>query len=177
MSNPLDDALQTKEAFFGKLLGAVARGGKKAVQNESFMQGLKGGLVGSGRDIGKNVAMGAAGAVGATGVAGLGVSAQRLFGAARKKKQFNAMLDANPDLAAQQKSNPKFFNTAYNSVRSINPAYGKDPVVSGSLMRRMMESPETAGTILMSTMKPPQAQPSGFGIEAEMGPMRYRRNL
>jgi hypothetical protein len=176
MTSPLDDALQTKEAFFGKLLGAAARGGRKAA-DPSFMKSIWGGLKGSGGKIGENVAMGAAGALGAAGVAGVGVGAQKLMGAASKRRQFTAMLEANPDLGAQQKSNPKFFNTAYDSMRSINPAYGKDPVVSGSLMRRMMESPETAGTILMSTMKPPQAQPSGFGIEGEFGPVRYRRNL
>ena len=173
MASPLDDALQTKEAFFGKLFGAAARGAKQPGFGSSVMKGL----TGSGGKVGENLAMGAAGALGAGTIAGVGVGAQKLFGAATKKRQFGAMMEANPDLSAQHKQNPKFFNTAYNSVRSINPAYGKDPVVSGSLMRRMMESPDTAGTILMSTMKPPQAQPSGFAVEGDIGPLRYRRNL
>jgi hypothetical protein len=175
MTSPLDDALQTKEAFLGSLFGAAARGGKRAAPG--FIRGVGKGLAGSGGEIGKSIAVGAAGAAGAAGIAGLGMASKKLFGAARKKKQFNAMMDANPDLSAQHKQNPKFFNTAYNSVRSINPAYGRDPVVSGSLMRRMMESPDTAGTILMSTMKPPQAQPSGFALEGGVGPLRYRRDL
>ena len=169
MSNPLDDALQVKEAFLGGLLGATAKRGGRG-----FFRGITSGLGKSGPKIGESIATGAAGALGAGALAAVGVGAQKVYGAATKKRQFSAMMDANPDLATQHKQNPKFFNTAYNSMRSVNPSFGSDPVVGGSLMRRMMESPETAGTILMSTTKAPQA---GFSMETDFGPLKYRRNL
>lgn len=150
--NPIDDALQTKEAFLG-----------------SFMK----------TDAGKAMAGGAMATVGAAAVGGVHLAAKKLFAAGTKRRDFRSMMDTNPDLSGAQQSNPKFFNASYNSVRSLNPSYGGDPVVSGSLMRRMMQSPESAGTILMSTMKapPPGGQGSGFSVEHQGGPLRYKQDL
>lgn len=111
----------------------------------------------------------AAGALGAAAVSGAIAGARKLFAAGEKRREFTAMMDTNPDLVEAQRSNPKFFNASYNSVRSLNPSYGSDPIVAGSLMRRMMQSPESAGTILMSTMKAPPPGGSPFGLEVSGG--------
>jgi len=174
--DPLDAALQSKEAGLGRAAGMFAQGamGGGAQRQASKLFGE------AGRRFGTDLMRGAAGAAGVAAVGVVGHAARKLFQAGVKRRDFQAMLENNPDLEMHQESNPKFFNAAYNSIRSLNPAYGSDPVVAGSLMRRMMQSPEGAGTILMSTLKPPMPGDQGgaqLSIEAEGGPLRYRQSL
>lgn len=174
--DPLDKALQAKEAGLGTALGWFGKGlsgqGSRniAVQQSFGIAGRKA-LQGAFGD----AATGALAAAGAAAMAGVISGARKLLDAGGKRREFLSMMEQNPDLQEAQSSNPKFFNASYNSIRSLNPTYGKDPIVAGSLMRRMMQSPESAGTILMSTMKSPSPGGSEWAMEVSGGPTRFRQ--
>lgn len=169
--DPLDEALQAKEAGLRSALGYFRQG---------FTGGGSQGAVGealgvAGRKALSGAATGAIATAGAAAMAGVISGARKLLDAGGKRREFLSMMEQNPDLQEAQSSNPKFFNASYNSIRSLNPTYGKDPIVSGSLMRRMMQSPESAGTILMSTMKAPTPSGPDWGMEISGGPTRFRQ--
>jgi hypothetical protein len=174
--DPIEEAMEAMEkaAFFGAFLRGARGAGGRASQ-----KALQEGLEGAGRRFAGDLATGAATTLGAGAVAGIGLGVRQLVGAATKKRQFREMMETNPDLQEHQKSNPRFFNTAYNSIRGLNPSYGKDPVVAGTLMRRMMETPDNAGGILMQTMKPPAPSAGGMGVRADLraGPIGLSKEL
>jgi hypothetical protein len=93
----------------------------------------------------------AAGAVaaGAVGLAGAGISAAagKIFDAATKGHDFRSMMQANEDLHPHYEADPKKFNLMFNTLRTMNPEYSKDPLVAGSFIRRMIESPMGIGGI------------------------------
>jgi len=155
--NPVEEALEALEKEAG--LGGFARKALESPAGQSFRE--------------------AAGAsFGVAAVAGIGAGVAKLVDAVQKKRQFGAMLEVNPDLREHQRTNAPFFNTAYNSMRTMNPSYGKDPIVAGTIMRRMMESPDAAGGVLMSTMRDPAA-PGGSMLRADFraGPFSISKDL
>ena len=91
------------------------------------------------------------GAVGA-GAAGLGFGAVKLFQAATKARDFRKMLEFNPDLAQHHEADPKMFNQMYTSLRQLNPTYAGDPLIAGTFMRQMVESPNNAGGFLTDAL-------------------------
>jgi hypothetical protein len=189
MSNPVDEALMAKEAVgMGRFLQGVGqslRGGGNLFGSsaqrvgQQFGSSILEGIGGSGADLGKGLVVGAAGAAGAAGIAGIGAAVKSLHTAATKRRDFREMMDLNPDLSEAQGQNPKFFNASYNSLRRLNPAFGKDPVVSGSVMRRMMENPAGAGTILTGTLKEPEVPrgSSELSVGGKLGPLEYRHRF
>lgn len=91
-------------------------------------------------------------AVGATtmgaltaGTAAMSFGAKKLYDAITKKRDFRQMLEANPDLHEHLEKDPKFFNQAYSSLRSVNPQFASEPMIAGHYMRHMMEFPDSAG--------------------------------
>jgi len=130
MSNPLDDYFLHKEAagfwtgFFG--------------HSEALGHDLRSAAIGAG------VSLAAAAAVPA---------AQKLYGAISKRHEFNNMMQHNPQLQSYQKADGPRFNQTYSSLRRLNPAFGKDPLVAGGLMTRMMDEPEATSNILMEISK------------------------
>lgn len=80
-------------------------------------------------------------------VTGLGFAAQKIYDAMTKRHDFNSMLEMNPDLAEHHVNSPKMFNQMFSTLRTMNPGFSKDPMVAGTYMRRMMESPLHAGGI------------------------------
>jgi hypothetical protein len=68
--------------------------------------------------------------------------------AATKQRDFRRMLSFNPDLQEHHERDPRMFNQMYSSLRTMNPGFAKDPLVAGTYMRRMSESPLTAGGVL-----------------------------
>lgn len=178
--DPVDVALQSMEKAGGfgaflrgarnPILKTVGKGGEEVTRN--LMEE-------AGQRFAGDFATGAATTIGAGAVAAVGLGVRQLVGAANKKHQFRAMMESNPDLAGHQKQNPRFFNTAYTSLQGLNPTYGKDPIVAGSLMRRMMENQDTAGGILMGTMKSPSPSMGGMGVRADLraGPIGLSKDL
>lgn len=153
MSNPIDDALMSKEAFFGaasKALGGAANTGA----GSSFLQGV-------------------GAAAGTAVIAGMGMAAMKIRDSIGKKKNFKEMLSLNNDLKAEQAQDPKFFNAAYNSLNRINPQFGQDPIVSGAYMRKMMANPDAAGLTVAQSVKPMSQKPGGLGVDMTLGPLKY----
>lgn len=151
--NPIDEALMSKQAFFGavgKAVSGVAAGGA----GSSFLQGM--------------------GAAAGTGlIAGIGMAAIKIRNSISKKRNFKEMMSLNDDLRAEQSQDPKFFNAAYNSLNRVNPQFGRDPIVAGSYMRKMMANPDAAGLTIAQTVKPLQQKPGGLGVDMTLGPLKY----
>ena len=167
MSSPIDEALMSKEALFGSFLQG-ARGAFGEMSAKSV-----------GAEMAREVPRAVGGMAAAAGFAGAAHGVGKLLGSIRKKRDFEEMMETNPDLATHQEDNPKFFNSAYTSLRGMNPTFAKDPVVAGGMMRRMMESPESAGGILASSIKSPDAPKGGggLGIQQKLGPLTYTRQF
>ncbi len=106
----------------------------------------------------------AAGAVGLAG-AGLGAAVGGILDAATKGRDFRAMLQHNEDLHEHHEANPTRFNLMFSTLRTMNPAFSKDPLVAGSFMRRMIESPTGIGGIAGEALKQRGDFPeSAFGV-------------
>lgn len=150
MSNPVDDALMAKEALFGGL-----------------WRGIKSQLTGRGGEaLGGSLTSGALMASGGAAVAGVGAAASKIYDAITKKRDFKKMMNLNDDLKEEQAQDPKLFNASYNSLRRINPSFGKDPIVSGAYMRKMMANPDAAGLTIAQSVKTPtmgQFKPMALG--------------
>lgn len=102
--------------------------------------------------LGAASAQGAATAVVGAGIAGVGMAASKIYDAMTKRRDFQRMLQVNPDLAEHQASNPAMFNHMFSSLRMHNPAFTADPIVAGTYMRRMSESPLTAGGVAVEAL-------------------------
>jgi hypothetical protein len=124
------------------------------------MPGLQNAIGSFGKSIGTALQGGAAQAVG-MGVVAVGTAAaHNAWEAATKGRDFRGMLEANPDVAAMHGADPHTVTRFYNSLRTLNPTFAKDPVVAGSYMRSMMEDPSRAGHQLVQSlaMAPPSGQ-------------------
>lgn len=127
--NPLSKYLTEKNAGIGSDLMSGAR--------EAF----------NAREIGGGVGRGALAAGGALGVGLAGAGVQKLYDVATKARDFKSMLESNPDLKAKQEENPRQFNQMFSTLRTFNPGFSRDPIVAGTYMRQMTESPLSAGGI------------------------------
>jgi len=106
----------------------------------------------------------AAGAVGLAG-AGLGAAIGGILDAATKGHDFRQMLHHNEDLHEHYEADPTRFNLMFSTLRSMNPQFSKDPLVAGSFMRRMIESPTGIGGIAGEALKQRGDFPeSAFGV-------------
>lgn len=148
--NPLDEYFMTKEAFG---LGGVG-------------SAIKGAL---GSDVGKGLAV----TVGSAALlAGAVPAAQKIWGAVTRQRDFKEMMSTNPDLVETQREDPRFFNSAYNSLRRVNPTLGRDPIIAGSYMKKMMANRDAAGLILAGSVKSPEAgfQSPSMNVEMSYSP-------
>lgn len=102
----------------------------------------------AGKGIGGDVRTAVIGTGVAAATAGIVPAVKRIMGAITKRHDFNMMLEHNPDLRDAQRQNPKLFNQAYTSLRSMNPQFAADPLVAGGLMSRIMVEPTAAHQIL-----------------------------
>jgi hypothetical protein len=115
----------------------------------------------------------------AVGAAGLSYGVSKLQQAARKASSYRDMMALNPDLQDMQREDPRRFHAYYESLHRLAPAFGEDPVVAGSLMRRMASSPESAGAILQQTVRQPDMPRSSspVSIETALGPFKLKHNV
>lgn len=103
-------------------------------------------LLGKAKDPAFNAAVGGLTMGGLTaGTAAVSFGAKKLYDAITKKRDFREMLAANEDLREHLERDPKFFNQAYTSLRSVNPQFASEPMIAGHYMRQMMEFPLHAG--------------------------------
>lgn len=92
------------------------------------------------------------------GVAALGVGAAtsavaKIHDALTKRRDFRAMLEHNPHLAEAQAQDPKRFNQLFTTLRTFNPAFSADPIVAGTYMDRMWQSPSGVGGIVTEALQ------------------------
>ena len=139
------------EEFFAlkKTAGPMWEGAKKGIQS-AIGEG--------GSSLGESAGRGAMMAAGAGAVAGAGIAAQKLYDAATKGRDFRAMLEYNPQLVEKHQSNPKLFNQMFSTLRTFNPSFSRDPLVSGQFMEQMFDNPQNVGHIIQSAMST-QGQP------------------
>lgn len=108
------------------------------------------------------------------GLTGVGLAASKIYGAATKARDFRNMMEYNPDLQEHHQRDPRMFNQMFTSLRNMNPAYSKDPLVAGTYMRQMSDNPLTAGGKLTEAVGSRDKFRSPFdpAIEAGMGTAR-----
>lgn len=149
--NPLDEYFMEKDAFN---FGAAAQQAGQAAK----------GFAGS------DVAKGIATSVGAMALMGAGVpAAHKIWSAVTRRGDFKEMMETNPDLREVQQEDPRFFNNAYNSLRKVNPTFGRDPIIAGSYMKKMMANKDAAGLTLASSVKAPEAGLPRTPFNIELG--------
>lgn len=100
-----------------------------------------------------NLQAGAVQALGGMAVMGIAGAAQKAMQSIKKKRHYDEMMDANPDLQLAMDKDPKQFNVLYNSFRRLNPEFASDPVLSGTYMRKMTEYPEGAGHTIVESLQ------------------------
>lgn len=113
-----------------------------------------------GGTFGKALAIGAGTALATAAIGGTAAAASALHDAATKGRDFRQMMDVNADLHDYHQQDPKMFNQLYTSLRKANPAFAKDPVIAGTYMRKMLDSPAHAGGMLAEATG---SLPSGYG--------------
>ena len=113
----------------------------------------------------------AGGALALFGAAQLAGAAQKTYLAIRKKNEFSQMMEADPELAQRQAEHPEHFARIYNSFRSMNPRFARDPIVAGNYMRQMSAEPERAGMMIVESLR--------GNTDARMSPYveSFRRSL
>lgn len=121
MTNPLDEYL---EAYAPQTKTANWFPGRPALQAVG-RNVAEGALQGGGALMAGGLAAGLVGAAGAT------------YRAITKKKDFQGMLQANPDLQAHHEEDPAHFNRSYDSLRRMAPQFASDPLIAGHYMRKM----------------------------------------
>jgi hypothetical protein len=108
--------------------------------------------------------------LGTAAVAAAAVPAARgIMNAITKRYDYNAMMQHNPDLREEKSRNPALFNQAYTSLRKANPAFGRDPIISGGLMRKMMMDPLSPSGVLMEAMSAGRGSDQAFGQMTRQG--------
>jgi hypothetical protein len=139
VANPVAEYLKEKKAGgaadFGRGIASGAKG---------YLTGGRG-MTGFAENLGHAGAKGSIGVGGVLAAAGVGAGISKLYDAATKARDFRAMLEENPDLAAKHQENPKLVNRMFTTLRTFNPAFSRDPVVAASYIREMVGEPVHAG--------------------------------
>lgn len=145
--NPAEEYLQTKKAFS---FGGMAQKAKPYAGRAA-----------------EGIGMGVATGVGGAAFAGLALAANKLYDAATKTRDFNGMMEANPDLHEIHEADPVSFNRMFTSFRTMAPEITREPVTAGAYMRKALvdQSPETAGFL------PLEAAERGSRAQPRPGPM------
>jgi hypothetical protein len=136
MGNPIENYLKEKQAG---LFGAASR---KVVE-----------------EVPKAVGAGIA----AAGLGAAGAAMNKIIDAVAKRRDFRQMMDHNPHLHEAHTSDPKRFNQLYSTLRTFNPAFASDPIVSGSYMDRMWNNPAGAGGIATEALMARDKVPHPIG--------------
>ncbi len=78
---------------------------------------------------------------------------QKAYHALKKKRDFNQMLETNPELEDTRREMPEHFVRMYNSLRSLNPQFASDPIVAGNYMRNMSRDTGNAGMMIVDSLR------------------------
>jgi len=154
--NPVEEFLLEKRAFGGAAVGKLRSVGAKAAPTLGRM--------------GEQAAGAALAGAGAAAFAGLVGAAGKLYDAATKTRDFQNMMEANPDLHEHLQADPAGFNRMFTSLRRFAPEFTKEPVVAGTLMRRGMVMPfEDRGDVPVKAQRERSFPKAGPATEAALG--------
>lgn len=154
--NPVENFLLEKRAFGGTAVGKLRSLGAKAGPALGRM--------------GEQAGSAALAGAGAAAFAGLVGAAGKLYDAATKTRDFNNMMEANPDLHEHLQADPAGFNRMFTSLRRFSPEFTQEPMVAGSLMRQGMSSAmEDRGNLVMRAQRERPQKRQGPATEAALG--------
>lgn len=94
----------------------------------------------SGSDLGRIASTGAVTAGATAAVAGTVPAVKAIYNAATAKRDFNAMLSFDPNLKEMHRSNPKYINASFRTLRRLNPEFSKDPMIASSYVSNIVAS-------------------------------------
>lgn len=115
---------------------------------------------------------------GAAAFAGLVGAAGKLYSAATKTRDFNRMLEANPDLHEHHQSDPAGFNRLYSALRTMAPEFAAEPLVAGAYIRRgMVNGPADYGGTIVKAREDASRGPKGGGPATDAALDGYMRGL
>jgi hypothetical protein len=121
----------------------------------------------------EGIGMGMATGVGGAAFAGLTLAAGKLYDAATKTRDFNSMLESNPDLHEVHQADPVGFNRMFTAIRTMAPEITREPVTAGAYMRQAMvgSDPDQRGFVPLSAAeRSTRSQPKpGPMTEAALG--------
>jgi hypothetical protein len=95
--------------------------------------------------IGNFMAQGLGAGLGAAVLTGGALAVRNIYNAATAKKDFKEMLQWNQDLHG---ADQRLLNQSFRSLRTFAPDMAKDPLVAGSMVRRMVEAPQGVAGIM-----------------------------
>ncbi len=151
--NPVEEFLLEKKAFGAQDLRRMGAKAAPALRNVGAQAG--------------NAALAGAGAAAFAGAVG---AAGKLYAAATKTRDFNAMLESNPDLHYHLEQAPGGFNRLFTSLRTFSPEFTRDPLMAGNFMRRGMDSNvEDRGDIVTRALAARPRSNQHPAAEAAMG--------
>lgn len=180
--NPIDEALEAvKTAGIGDLASGFARGAMGLARKPGIgplTKSMEAGMNAGQSPLVQNVVGGAGLAAGGAAITALGAAAAKIYEGIARKGEYREMMAVNPELEYERQKNPEFFAQAYNSLRRVNPTFGRDPIIASSFMHKMMlQGPVGAGATLAGTVKTPEAPKRGINVQLDAGPMHYQRHL
>jgi len=154
MSNPVEEYFELRKE--GGYLGNVWKGLTSAGTGAQLGQDLRHGAMQTAMVVGSTLAIPAA---------------QKVVGALRKRHDYNQMMDNDPELQGLKEDDPKFFNQSYTSLRRANPSFGRDPLIAGAYMKKMVGNRDAAGLALAEAMQ--QNRPAhelSMGVKSDHSP-------
>ena len=89
------------------------------------------------------------------------------------------MLHHNPDLVEHHERDPQNFNAMFSALRTMNPAFSKEPIVAGTYMRQMVNSPVNAGEFAVRALGERSNLPDHFrntasdALKTQFNPSQY----
>lgn len=162
--SPVDEFLELeKEASF---FGGISQG----IKNQFS--------AGGGQAFGGQIIGGASAAVTQSAIQGIGTAASKIYDSIRKKSDFQEMMELNPDLQQYRtdKAMQKRFNATYDSIRRMAPEYGRDPIMAGSLMGKMMSNQENAAGTMSAYHRPSSGPAPRYDLTPFYDPQADRMN-
>lgn len=117
-------------------------------KHASRFDGAKSLLRRGGSMVGKSTMDGLGSAIALSAVAAVAAGGEKAYSAMTRERDFKRMMASNPDLHTDHQADPRTFNMAFNSLRSMNREFAADPYVAGAYMRQAGVGSPQGGTLL-----------------------------
>lgn len=145
MSRFQDAVRAIKEAQANPVEEFVSTYGEK---NASRFDGVKNLLRRGGASAGKSLMDGLGAGLAMASISAVAAGGEKAYSAMTRERDFKRMMASNPDLHTDHQADPRTFNMAFNSLRSMNRDFASDPYVAGAYMRQAGVGSPQGGTLL-----------------------------